>query len=65
MSLTSPALAGGFFTTSATGEACIWLHWVSVAVSRLSLVAVTRVYSLVAVRGHLIAGASLVAERGL
>ena len=62
MSLTSPAFSGGFFTTSASWEAHIWLHWVFIASSRLSLVAATGGYSLVALQGHLIAGASLVAE---
>ena len=35
-----------------------WLHWVFVAAHRLSLVAESRGYSLVAVRGLLIAVAS-------
>ena len=42
-----------------------WLHWVSVAVSRLSLVAESERYFLAAVRGFLAAGASLVAEHRL
>ena len=42
-----------------------WLHWVFVAAQELSLVAVNGGYSLVAVRGLLIAVASLVAEHGL
>ena len=40
------------------------LHWVLVAVCRLSLVAVSRGYSLVAVHRLLIVVASLVAEHG-
>ena len=50
MSLTSPAFSGGFFTTSASWEARIWLLWVFVASSRLSLVAATGGYSLVALQ---------------
>ena len=44
---------------------CVWLCWVFVAVSRLSLVAASEGYSLVAVRGLLIAVASLVAKHWL
>ena len=44
---------------------CVWLCWVFVAVSGLSLVAASEGYSLVAVRGLLIAVASLVAEHWL
>ena len=39
-----------------------WLHWVFGAACGLSLVEASRGYSLVAVRGFLIAMASLVAE---
>ena len=42
-----------------------WLHWVFSAVSNLSLVAVSGGYSLVVLRGLLIAKASLVAEPGI
>ena len=42
-----------------------WLFWVFVAVSRLSLVVVSRGYSLVTVLGLLIVETSLVAEHGL
>ena len=42
-----------------------WLHWVFVAVHRLSLVAASGGYFLVAVLGLLIAVAFLVAEHGL
>ena len=42
-----------------------WLCWVFVAVCGLSLVAVSRGYSLVALWGLLIEVASLVAEHGL
>ena len=41
------------------------LHWVFVAVCRLSLIATSGGYSLVAGHGLLIAVASLVAEHGL
>ena len=41
------------------------LHWVFVAARGLCLVATSRGYSLVAVRGLLIAVASLIAEQGL
>ena len=41
-----------------------WLHWVFVAVHRISL-AVSRAYSLLAVRGLLAAVASPVAEHRL
>ena len=44
---------------------CVWLCWVFVAVSGLSLVAASEGYSLVVVRGLLIAVASLVAEHWL
>ena len=43
----------------------VWLPWVFVAVRRLSWVAASRVYSLVAMRGLLIAAASFVIEHGL
>ena len=39
---------------------CFWLHWVCVASRGLSLVAASGGYSLVAVRGLLVVGASLV-----
>ena len=42
-----------------------WLHWLMVAMCGLSLVQVSRAYSLVVVRGHLIVVASLVAEHRL
>ena len=42
-----------------------WLHWVFVATCELSLVAESGSYFFVAVRGLLIAVASLVAEHGL
>ena len=42
-----------------------WLCWVFVAVSRLSLVAASAVYSLVEVHGFLIVVASFVAEHRL
>ena len=42
-----------------------WLHWVFIAVRRLSLVARKRELLFVAVRGLLIVVASLVAEHGL
>ena len=42
-----------------------WLLWVFTALRELSLVAATGDHSLVAVRGLLIAGASLVAEHRL
>ena len=42
-----------------------WLHWVFVAVNRLSLVVASRSYSLAEVHGFLIVMASLVAEHGL
>ena len=42
-----------------------WLCWVFVAVKGLSLVVVSRGYSLVAMLGFLIVVASLVVERGL
>ena len=42
-----------------------WLLWVFVAVCRLSLVVVSKGYSLVVVRGLLIVVAFLFAERGL
>ena len=41
---------------------CFWLHWIFVAVNRLSLVAASRGDSLVVVRGLLTAVASLVAD---
>ena len=40
----------------------LWMCWVFIAAHRLSLVAASRSYSLVSVRGLLIAAASLVAE---
>ena len=43
----------------------LWLCWIFVAVRRLSLVAVSGGYSFIAVRGLLIAVASLVVEHGL
>ena len=43
----------------------LWLHWVFIAVCRLSLIAARGGYSLVAVHGLLITVASLVAEHGL
>ena len=43
---------------------CLWLHWVFIAVRGLSLVVVSRGYSLVAVHGLLIVVVSLV-EHGL
>ena len=43
----------------------VWLHWVFIAAHGLSLVMMSRGYSLVAVRGLLIAVASLVMEHGL
>ena len=42
-----------------------WLHWVFVAVHRLSLVVASGGYSSVVVRGFLIAVASLVVEYGI
>ena len=42
-----------------------WLWWVFIATCKLSLVAVTRGYTLVAVHGLPIAVASLVGEHGL
>ena len=44
---------------------CFWLHWVFVAAHGLSLIMVSRGYSLNAVLGHLIAEAYLVAEHRL
>ena len=44
---------------------CCWLHWVFNVMHRLSLVAVSWGYSVVAVCGLLIAVAFLVAERRL
>ena len=43
----------------------LWLWWVFVAACRLSLVVGSEGYSLVTVRGVLIAVASLVAKHGL
>ena len=43
----------------------LWLHWVFIALYRLSLVADSRGLLFVAVHGLLIAVASLVAEHGL
>ena len=43
----------------------LWLCWVFVAACGLSLVAASRGYSFVAVRGLLIAVASLIVEHGL
>ena len=43
----------------------IWLCWVFVAARGLSLVAASGGYSFIAVRGLLIAVASLAAEHGL
>jgi len=43
----------------------VLLHWVFVAVCRLSLVVVSRGYSLGAVGGFLIVAASLIAEHRL
>ena len=43
----------------------VWLYWVFVSAPRLSLVGVSRGYSLVSLRGLLIAVASLVAAPGL
>ena len=40
----------------------LWMCWVFIAARRLSLVAASRSYSLVSVRGLLVAAASLVAE---
>ena len=42
-----------------------WLHWVFIAACGLSLVVANRGYSIVVVRGLLIAVASLVAEHSL
>ena len=42
-----------------------WLPWVFIAACRLSLAAMGRAYSLVAMHGLLIAVASLVVEHGL
>ena len=58
----SPALAGGFLTTAPLGKS---LHWVLVAVRRLSLVAASGGLLFIAVRGLLTAVASLIAEHGL
>ena len=58
----SPALAGRFSTTVPPGKP---LHWVFVAVHRLSSSCGERGLLFVAVRGLLIAVASLVAEHGL
>ena len=44
---------------------CFWLHWVSVALQRLSLVSVSRGHSLLAVHRLLIAVGSLVAGQQL
>ena len=44
---------------------CFWLHWVSVALRRLSLVLASRGRSLLAVRRLLIAVVSLVAGHQL
>lgn len=44
---------------------CLLLHWVSVALRRLSLVLASRGHSLLTVRGLLIAVGSLVAEHQL
>ena len=44
---------------------CFWLHWVFVAARGLSLIVVSRGYSLNAVLGHLIAEVYLVAEHRL
>ena len=68
--LVSPALAGRFFTTESPGKPLylfmyFQLHWVFVAAHRLSLVAANGGNSLVAVCGHLIAVASVVAEHRL
>ena len=41
----------------------VWLHWVFVALLRLSLVAVSRVYSLIVLLGLVIAVTSLVEHR--
>ena len=41
-----------------------WLCWILVAVCRLSLIVVSRGYSLIAVLGLLIAVASLISEHG-
>lgn len=44
---------------------CFWLHWVSVALQRLSLVSASRGHSLLAVHRLLIAVGSLVAGQQL
>ena len=41
----------------------VWLHWVFVALLQLSLVAVSRVYSLIVLLGLVIAVTSLVEHR--
>ena len=41
----------------------VWLHWVFLALFRLSLVAVSRAYSLIVLFGLLIAVTSLVEHR--
>ena len=68
----SPALAGRLSTTAPPGKPYFFykriyfcLGWVFVAVRRLSLVLRERGLLLVAVRGLLVAVASLVAEHGL
>ena len=62
----SEGLAGFFFLINVfILLICFWLHWVFVAVRRLSLVAESGGLLSVVVRGLLIAVASLVAEHGL